>query len=638
MNLFVFGISSKGAITTDRACRAITRFRNKIEFFPGEEITTWTAPSGKATFISLAHSSQRVGKVRYNSFNDNSVCFFSGRPIEWASDTSADGQAPLDPKYYARPASAWAHRLDGRFTAGRYADDEQLLELVTDSLGAYPVFATEFDGQLWISPNPWVLREMRPQYSDNLTALASLIGGGFVLSGDSIWSEVRRIQSGAIHRFRIGASPQCEPLIEPEETREMLKGQFDPAGAALVITESVRALADWPGRPQLVPATSGRDSRVVLAGAVAADFDFQIVTGGSDDDPDVVYGRTLAKAVGRDHAILAPFPDGSVRDNPTRGIQALELTSGATACLEDGRAFPLGPPRAEPMPLSHTGQGGEIVRHFYGSCYRPWYRGPRCTQSVSDALFRAFTNTTWRRETPLSQRGAELIRADIDAWVHEQLDAGIPPADLPQMFYIHKRMSTWAAPSHSHVEYSRDSTSPLWSRQLLAHMLALPRSSLPTESFHYLILQQLAPNLLNIEFGDGVDWSREPSIWSMRKRRLHMLARKGLARGLKQASYHVEKTAAKYRTTAADARPSSGEQSETLDSPKNKVDPFTHLQLTLKAAIAQRTDDPVWSLVDRDRATQLLEPGACFGHPERVVYAYRLAQVVWRSKAPQPSG
>ena len=67
-----------------------------------------------------------------------------------------------------------------------------------------------------------------------LDVLASLLGGGWSLSGDPVWEGVERIRP--------------EPPQPPAD--------FDPDRAAALLVAAVRALADWPGRPSVVPITT----------------------------------------------------------------------------------------------------------------------------------------------------------------------------------------------------------------------------------------------------------------------------------------------------------------------------------------------------------------------------------------------
>ncbi|MEA2411253.1 MAG: hypothetical protein QOC77_1814, partial [Thermoleophilaceae bacterium] len=213
----------------------------RLPFFPGREIQT----SGITSWIS----------------HTDGDALFSGRPIVWKGH-EADGRAPLDPDFWLDPP---IDDLDGRYVGVRVVGGE--VTLFADALGAYPVYRR---GEM-VSNNAAVLRAS--DASMRIDVLASLLGGGWSLSGDPVWEGVDRIQ------------PR-RPSPEPGQ-------EFDPDRAAALLVAAVRALSDWPGRASVVPVTAGRDSRVVLAAALAAGIDFETTTGGEPGHPDVEIGKEL---------------------------------------------------------------------------------------------------------------------------------------------------------------------------------------------------------------------------------------------------------------------------------------------------------------------------------------------------------
>ena len=148
-----------------------------------------------------------------------------------------------------------------------------------------------------------------------------------------------------------------------------------------------------------------------------------------------------------------------------RAARIVRLTAGGTASLADAAGFPLGP-RDGALPLWHSGQGGEIGRAYYG-------RGDGSSAGeLTRALYDAFTARRPHRRELLSPAGREIVEGQLRDWVDTQLDCGVAPADVPDVFYFDRRMKTWAAPTHGCVEYVRDTTSPLWSRRVVADLLA----------------------------------------------------------------------------------------------------------------------------------------------------------------------
>src|SRR5262249_47158013 len=144
------------------------------------------------------------------------------------------------------------------------------------------------------SNNAEVLRRLLGTSAVDAGVVASLIGGGWSLSGDPLWADVRRV-----------------PHERPPVAAWFAGSDFDAEAAAGRLVESRRTLAAWPGRPHVVPVTGGRDSRVVLGAARRAGLDFRAVTVGGPDSPDVQIAQRLCERAGIAHERLEEPPGGT---------------------------------------------------------------------------------------------------------------------------------------------------------------------------------------------------------------------------------------------------------------------------------------------------------------------------------------
>ena len=582
MNIFVLRWSKDGGADPAAATAALARLLAALPFDLGGGIETWVAPDGRVAAAWASHDPEVVGGVAYAQADADSLGLFSGRPITWASGR-ADGRSPLDPTHYLGPAAGWAPPLDGRAAAASARAGR--LEVWSDPLGAYPLYVVETSGGCWISNNPELLRDIAGSREMDRRALASLAGGGWPLDGDPVWSHVRRLAPG-LRSFGTDAR-----LPNP---RPALGGGLDPEAAANTLVETVRALADWPGRPSVVPVTGGRDSRVILAAARATGIEFTATTGGDADDEDVLIGAELARWAGVPHTLIEPDPGGDMWTQPRRAAQTLMLTCAGTASLADAAGFPL-TSRTGALPLWHTGQGGEIGRAYY-----PARRGR--TRAVR-ALERAFTGRRPGRRPPLNSRGARLVRSRVEAWADEQLAAGARASDLADLFYLTRRMGTWAGPTHGAVEWVRDSTSALWSARVVPHLLAPARREREAERFHREVLALLAPELLELPLAGG-GW------------------RSGSA-----ARRRAERAARLARRAAGEARGRLGRQTGPAapDAVDSGTDPFSAVRELVAAALANG-NHPVFDVVDRTHVARLLATAS----PDtmRRYYVWRVATVV----------
>lgn len=480
----------------------------------------------------LGHPPERVGGVRYCVVDGSRYALFAGRPIRWEGE-AADGRGPLDPALYLDGVPAG---MDGRFAVVRTGG-----EVTTDALGAYPVFRCGS----WVSNWPEALRRVRGSEDGlDLDALAGVVGGGWSLDGNPLWAGIERV---------------------PWAGRHLQPGRgSDPKRAAAILVAGLRALADWPGRPSVVLVTGGRDSRLIAAAAVRAGFGFAARTGGDEEAPDVGGARAVCAALGVEHGLLDPHPFGDFLAHWRAMAQTLATTTGGTATLADAAGFPL-QALGGPLPLWHTGQGGEIARDYYGS---------------ADLLERFLTRNP-ARPSLLNAAGEARVRRLIG----DETDG--------DRFYLHRRMATWAAPSHAAVEPVRDSTSALWSAKLLPHL---------APGFHDAVLAELAPELVDVPYSDCP----------------RSLPRKAVA---------------ELRRRARAAFP--GQEPGTAAH-----EPFGRAMAEIAECVRSQPGHPAWAVLDRDRVAALLSTSPRALDDMRRAYVLRLATVFggFESAPARPAG
>lgn len=550
MNLFVVGVAGQ----LETAERALAAVLDRLPFFPGRPIESWRSPSEAVVAAWVQHDPVQTGGVRYAHVEEHRLALFAGRPIVWTDEREADGAGAIDPAAYLDEARA--DELDGRFVVVRCDDARGELDVVTDPVGAYPIYQTEADGARWISNGAELLRELRGTRELDTGALAGLLGGGWPLDGNPVWSGVARVGAG----------------FSPGRIAPLLNAGFDEERAAALLIAAVRALADWPGRPHLVPVTAGRDSRLVLAAARRAEVLFEATTGGGDESVDVRTGRRLAELAGVPHTLVPDDPHGSVWSDWRRAAAVLALTESGAATLADGAGFPLGP-REGPLPIWHSGQGGEIARGYYGVG----------EGDLADRLTRAFLGQRPGRAGPLSDAGREIVRKQIESWVDEQREAGVASADIPDMFYLQRRMGTWAGPTHGAVEYVRDTTSPFWSARMLPDLLGLPAHERARGEYHTRVLERLWPELVDVPF------EKTPRL--------------------------PRKVAGELRRRAARLRRGPS------------ADPFGAIVAEVRDTVLSQPEHTAWSVLDRARVESLLSADAAALDTMSRYYVWRLATV-----------
>lgn len=544
MNLFVVGWSAERPVEAAAARRALELVVERLPFFPGTEVHTWTSPGGRSAAAWVQHPPELVGGVTYADQTPERIALWSG------------------------------HRA-GRFAQVAAGDGGLITE--TDPMGSYPLYETTRDAAHWVSNNPTLLRAGD---DTDPAVTASLVAGGWSLAGDPVWRGVQR-------------RPDNGPALD--EIVAMLGRGLDAQAAADDLTDVTRALMDWPGRPNVVPVTAGRDSRLVLAAAMRTGIPFETNTGGRPGEPDVDVGRQLAAIARADHRLIADDPHGALHSHWRRAAELLVLTAGGTASLADAVGFPHGP-REGPLPLWHSGQGGEIARGYYARV-----RGDT-REALTDSIYSVFAARRPGRREPLNADGEALVRDQIGGWVGEVLDAGASAEDVPDLFYLLKRMGTWAGPTHGAVEYVRDTTSPLWHSRMLPHLLGLPARDRAAEAFHHRVLERLSP-----ELAAAPGWFEPTTTLQRRAARARSLARKAAA----EARRRMLRPRAR-ATPPGDAPP---------------ADPFAPVLAEVRQVVLGQASHPAWALLDRARTESLLTRVPAALDEVSRYYVWRLATV-----------
>jgi hypothetical protein len=297
------------------------------------------------------------------------------------------------------------------------------------------------------------------------------------------------------------------------------------------------------------------------------------------------------------HGLLNGDPHGDRHSDPSGMAHLIVFSSGGTATLADAAGFPCGP-RPGPLPVWHSGQGGEVARAYYGLG----------DARVADRLYARFTGRRPGRAEIISAEAASVVRRRIGDFVQRMSNAGAAALDIPDLFYLLERMACWAAPTHGVMETIRDTTSPLWSRRMLPHMLGLPARERVLERFHLLVLQQLAPKLLYEPFQDG-------SVWPSRQ--------VALGRQMRQARRLKGKVKAELRRRRAAQRASSVSANHATHAVT--VDPFDAVRVAVRDTALSQPGHVAWSVLDRPRVERLLASPAVSLDEMSRYYVWRLA-------------
>jgi hypothetical protein len=570
---------AQGGVDAAAADRALEGAVAAMGPFALAHRTRWSSRDGELLVACAAHRPEQLGGVEYLYGDDDRVALFAGRPIVWTGDGQADGRRCLDPRAFLTPAAEWSGALDGRCAVARYDTTERALEVYADPVGLYSVFTAVDGGTRWVSNSVEVLRQAVGAARMRPSVLASFFGAAYSMTGEPLWEGVDRLARGKLCRFRADGSQETADLLSTRDLIGMFGAGFDADAAAATLAAFVGASGRWPGRPDVVPTTAGKDSRLIYEAALWQGLDFQsetVVYPEDDGYPlseDAQAGRELCRRAGVPHrapqldiasATLATLPGGPAL--------LRHLSTGAVA-FNDVRTVELSLV-GQPVRIMHKGLGGEIARNYFGVGRSGDAAG--LGRQLTDRMLHA-----WPRPL-LSPEGRALLEADVRTWAEARLGEGAEPADVPDLFYVDSRVGGWAGDSLAVHEVVEDTALPLCSRRLLPHMLGMPVEDRVRQRFHADVLAAL-------QRARGVEVAPAPDGAGPGRRSV-VQQRVDKARGL-------GRKAAKELSARAPWSPRLRNAAE---------DTFIPLFHQTRVAVASQPQHEAWAVLDRGRVRALL--------------------------------
>jgi hypothetical protein len=574
----------------ERAAAVLREFAGELPPLTGHDVWQWLAPSSRASLAGAAHSRDRTGGVvEYRSADATRGAMFSGRPILWDGG-NASGTTAIAAARFLDPPERWAEQIDGRCAIMRYDDSTGTLTIRTDPLGSYPVYAADEGPTTWVSNSAALLRRLIDSRDMRPDVLATFAGCGWALGGSPLWAGVDRLARGALHEWR-PQSRTARELLPTETLAKQFGAGFSADRASADLAATIKAASQWPGRPVVLPLTGGRDSRVIFAGALAADVDFAAETSGLPhlpgypDTADVRIARELCNAVNRPHAVNLPqsrtFSAATVIPKLTLAspgtFSLAGISPGTAANFADAEHRP-----ATPLRILLSGASGETARTYYG------LGDGMSNAQLSDLLLSRLIP----RYPPalLSSAGRAVVRDYVDGWVGEARDRGVSARDVPDLFYLLERMSNWAGPLHGILEFGADVVAPLWTPRMVRHQIALSGEQRTAGQFHALLVEHLAPHLAVFEY-EGATYEHG-RIAHLRKR-------------IQQAKAEVTRRRGKV--------------------PPQPGDPLPAALPLIRERVLSLGDHPMWAVLDRRRVARVLQREAHKLDPRSRDQVWRLA-------------
>jgi len=434
---------------------------------------------------------------------------------------AAEEQVWIDP---AGGGACVIHGLIWRTNTGRLLDAAEVASLLhrpgtalpADVAGEYAIARLHADGTIEALGDPAGLYQLfhpadgRPILS-NRASMVAILGGiaetdresalwlgtiGYRVGPASGWAGVTQLgQAARLIADRAGSRIDREPF-RLSERRGFAQGGQALLEEGLEQAKAAIRLATGDG-PLDLPITGGKDSRVVLAIALAAGFRDRLTlfTRGYAGHPDVVVGEMIAARLGLPHRREPPLGSDLPADLQSRDFLRL---LGTIAWQADGAVGGWDN-------ISGTAIGrATIVSGHLGEVLKAYAKRP-----PEGALDPA---SMVRLQAPFDP--IELLRSEARARLSDRIDdrmalhraADAEEADLPDLFYWENRVPNWLGGIRGIKAFERQPVLPLGVPALMRLAFLMRADERKAELAHFRLIQAAAPELIDLPFAHQ-SWS-----------------------------------------------------------------------------------------------------------------------------------
>jgi hypothetical protein len=397
--------------------------------------------------------------------------------------------ALLDARAVAALLGAPGARLPGD-VAGEYAiarlHADGTLEAFGDPAGLHQIFLAERGSPIVASRAAFVAALMGDRNPDRDSAL--WLGTiGYRIGSASGWDGVRQLeQGGLLSADASGMHVRAAPLALPGE-----RG-FDPDLLAEGLEEAKAAIRLAAGDGPLdLPITGGKDSRVVLAIALAAGFRDRLTlfTRGYAGHPDAEVGAAIAARIGVPHRREPPLGSDLPAD---LGPQAFLARLRTIAFQTDG-----GMGGWDNVAASEIGRGTIVSGHF-GEVLKAYAK--RMPEERLDPAGMVRLQAPFDPMEVLRPEARARLIATLQRQMDEGRAAGGEETDLPDLFYWRNRVPNWLGGIRGVKSFERQPVLPLGVPALTRLAFRMTAAERKTELAHFRLIEAAAPELIDLPF------------------------------------------------------------------------------------------------------------------------------------------
>lgn len=395
-----------------------------------------------------------------------------------------------------RPGARLPQDVAGEYAVARLYSDGTL-EAFGDPAGLHQLFHAGQGRAIVASRAAFVaaLAGERTPERDSALWLGTI---GYRVGQESGWAGVRQLGQGATLIADASGTRVAHPPLTLPETRG-----FDPDLLAEGLEQAKAAirLAAADGSLDL-PITGGKDSRVILAIALAAGLRDRLTlfTRGYAGHPDVVVGAAIADRIGVPHRREPPLGSDLPAD---LGPQAFLARLRTIAFQTDG-----GMGGWDNVLGSEIGRGTIVSGHL-GEVLKAYAKRP--PEDTLDPASMVRLQAPFDPLELLRPAARERLTAALGRQMDEARAAGAEEADLPDLFYWRNRVPNWLGGIRGVKSFERQPLLPWGVPALMQLAFRMTAAERKAELAHHKLVEAAAPELLDLPFAHQ---SWHPSLGS----------------------------------------------------------------------------------------------------------------------------
>lgn len=504
MNLFFLGCGLKDG-QSEQVSHALKSSAQVYSSLHGGQFYSWQSQC-QGTLVACQHpSSEWLGARNYVYEDDDAVVLYDGLPVD--ESDRFDAHIACDLYKYWDDA---AHDLDGFFCGVRILKSNLQAELQLDSFGAHPVYYRK-SGDSWLISNSVALL-------DKLTGVCELdpagvsryLSLGWVAGNRTLRKGVRTFPAGERWIWKRGT-----PDPERRQTAS-ISSITGPPKSTLGRTDFGR-LSEAMARPLtsigrnfdsvLCPLTGGRDSRVLAALLVHNNVPARYYTYGNTVGVDGEIAAEIAEALVIDHENLVTKATDLLANWETEAEKLILQGDGMCPLqlvLSNSTAHSV---VTRPLPVRISGAGGGVLKAHTFNPYQE-FRG-LTVGDIQNNLSNLNVSDSGGLVRPEAVANA---RAMVDRTVERYADHGVDLNDINDTFFLYEEEGRRVGQVMHPTTFLRDTYSPYYSRTVTTAAFTVSARARRILPFHYGLLQEVAPQLLNIRFDKGSWRSRSPNV------------------------------------------------------------------------------------------------------------------------------